>query len=299
MKVNRLKVHIEYEGDDVVEKSPTSTGQIVNQWVNPTNAYAPDGYAEGQSDGYEQDYGDYGFTVPSESTINSVLVKVEHYEDSNWRLIVKVSWDGGASWGSPHTLPERSSETADTVDVTGDTSWTPEKLSDANFKVVVTSDYVGGGGCLALGSEVGMFDGSVRKIENVRVGDDILGWEKGDFKATKVLRITVHRRRKGKDPPFKFYRIYCRIPDYRGGGLKDIAVTNNHPIWERRRGNVLPSELKVGDYLSGLFRTEKGFELDACQVVKIETFEDYGCMNIEADVEHLFAHFKLLRIMKW
>jgi hypothetical protein len=301
VKLRRLKVKVSYEGDDVVENSPSSTGTIVNQWVNPTRAYTSDNlYAEGQSDGYEQDYSDYGFNIPSGSAINQVLVKVEHKEDAYWRLLVKVSWDGGATWGPVHTLPERSTETLDTVDVTGDTSWTPEKLSDANFKVVVTSDYVGGsgGGCFALGSEIGMADGSLKRVEDVKVGDEILGWEKGDFKRARVRRRTRHRRRRGEEQPYKFYRIYCRIPDHRGGELKDVAITGDHPIFEGRRRNIPASEVKVGDWLTGLFITEQGFELDACRVEKIETFEDYECVNIEPEAEHLFAHFQLLRIVK-
>jgi len=121
------------------KRSPTATAVEVANWNDPTKAYASDNtYAYSDTKGSMQDYYNYGFDIPAGSTINSVKVKVEHYESTtNVYLRVKVSWDGGVSWGPWHNVPNRLTETIDEVDVSEDTEWTPEKLNDTNFRVKI------------------------------------------------------------------------------------------------------------------------------------------------------------------
>jgi hypothetical protein len=55
----------------------------------------------------------------------------------NDQIRVKVSWDGGTTWSALQTTSVTSSETTYWDNVTSATTWTPEKLSDSNFKVYV------------------------------------------------------------------------------------------------------------------------------------------------------------------
>jgi hypothetical protein len=294
----------------VVEKSPTINYVIYLGWVDPEEAYASDDkWAAGETDGLEHGFRGYGFDIPSNQQIDAVKIKIEHQDEIGWRVYVAVSWDGGNTWGPGHEVPNRTSDTVDVVDVTNDTNWTPNKLSDTNFRVAVHSANVGAGGCYHIDSELMLPDGIRFPMKNCKRGMKVLGWEggvDGNFKIARVRKVVIHERDPNTDEPFHFVRVYCKIPEYRMKEMNleeefvDIAVTLDHPLWERRRGSIPASELKVGDYLSGLFfnKKTKKFELDACRVEKLEYFDDWKCLNIEADCDFLFYHFKLQVVIK-
>ena len=86
-------------------RSPTAN-ELGNAtgWTNPSNAHASDNqYASCPTYGVcKTNYKNYGFTIPSGSTINSVKVKVEHYEGVDDVIQVKVSWDGGITLSLIH-----------------------------------------------------------------------------------------------------------------------------------------------------------------------------------------------------
>lgn len=62
------------------------------------------------------------------------VLKPEGYSE---QIRVDVSWDGGTSWSSRQVTTLTGSEATYWYDVTSATSWTPAKLSDANFRVRV------------------------------------------------------------------------------------------------------------------------------------------------------------------
>jgi len=184
-------------------RSPTAN-ELGNTtgWTNPSNAHVSDNqYASCPTYGVcKTNYKNYGFNIPAGSTINSVKVKVEHYEGADDVIQVEVSWDGGITWGPLHEVPLRTVEGIDAIDVTGDTAWTPAKLSDANFKV--HSYGWTGGACFAENMEFPLYpkDGDLSKlpefipIQDLRVGDVIIGWDEKTFNfcSSKVLENTRH-----------------------------------------------------------------------------------------------------------
>jgi hypothetical protein len=63
---------------------------------------------------------------------------------SDEQIRVDVSWDGETSWSSKQTTNLNGAETTYWYDITGVTSWTPEKLNDTNFRTRVDAYTVGG-----------------------------------------------------------------------------------------------------------------------------------------------------------
>jgi len=113
----------------VQERSP-SAYQLGVDWVNPELAYASDDQeAYSKIDSAEVAYKNYGFNLTG-AEILVVKLKLEHRDAGGSHKGVRVSWDGGTTYGAERTLPTRETETIDTVDVSKDTEWTPEKLSD-------------------------------------------------------------------------------------------------------------------------------------------------------------------------
>ena len=87
--------------------APSTTGEITNDWTNPTNAYSDDAsYAEEDDVGEDQDYGDFGFSIPAGSTIRGIQVKAEAKGGTLGSTVdmgVEVSNDNGATWSSQLT----------------------------------------------------------------------------------------------------------------------------------------------------------------------------------------------------
>lgn len=127
-----------------VMRSPTSGD---GQWANEGNAFANGG---GTSTAFVGNFPlnksksskwyNYGFNIPSQSTIDRVIIKPDAYDSgvepaNPGRLSIYVSWDGGASFGPHHVINLPHTEQTFDIDVTGDTVWTPAKLSNANLRV--------------------------------------------------------------------------------------------------------------------------------------------------------------------
>jgi len=299
IKLDRISVLAKMGyGSAIIEKSPTSTGTLISEWVNPTEAFVSDNvYSAGGVDNAQQDYGDFGFDLFG--SIDKVIVKLEHVEVGGfWQIYLYVSWDGGSTWSDPHEVPIALTERVDEIDVTGDTDWTAEKLSDANFKVLVFANRVGTG-CYHIDSELMTFEGVLKKIRACKSGDLVLGWDidKARFVKAKVKRVVVHKRETPLKP-FQLRRIVCKIPEYEKGGYVDIAVTLDHKVWERRRGLIPAKDVKEGDFLSGLFKAEWGWKLEPCRVVRLEDFQTRECVNIETDADLIFYHFALEVVIK-
>jgi hypothetical protein len=117
-------------------KSPSALGSGGN-WSNPTYAYASDNlYANASSDNLVQPYRNYGFNIPSGSTITKVEVGYEAYTTKGGSLNITCSWNNGFTWVPAQTSSSLETNDPNIVvwfDFTSVTSWTIDKLSDANF----------------------------------------------------------------------------------------------------------------------------------------------------------------------
>ncbi len=81
----------------------------------------------------------YSFGLASTDTIDSVVVRADFFA-SNVRgfISVRVSGDGGATYGPSHVVGGNTAEQTFLIDVTSDATWTSQKLNNANFVVNVT-----------------------------------------------------------------------------------------------------------------------------------------------------------------
>ena len=115
-------------------------------WANPTYAYSSnDQYATTATAGATQEYGGYGFNIPSGATITKVEVGYEAYTSGNDGIRITCSWNGGTSWATEYvvaTLP--STDTLTWVDFTSAIAWKPENLTDAKFRTRASYQYAGG-----------------------------------------------------------------------------------------------------------------------------------------------------------
>ncbi len=127
--------------------------------LGPTNAFADDGvFAVDVDSGTvgsavctdpvrdNHDFFNYGFTVPSGSSINGIEVRLDALVDlvkNSAALCVQLSADGGTTWTAAKLTPGLTASEA-TYILGGPTdtwgrSWTSADLSDANFRVRVTT----------------------------------------------------------------------------------------------------------------------------------------------------------------
>ena len=65
----------------------------------------------------------------------SMVYATVNYIEYDDTISIQVSWDGGTSWSTANTSTVTGTEVTYTANVTGVTSWTVDKLSDANFRV--------------------------------------------------------------------------------------------------------------------------------------------------------------------
>ncbi len=117
--------------------------------LNPTYAYGDDtSYASnvnGAADRHR--YYNYGISIPTESTINGIAVRLDWRLDSTSgtnSLGVELSWDGGTTWtAAKNNTTESTSMHTNTLGGSTDTwghTWTAAQLGDANFRVRITSN---------------------------------------------------------------------------------------------------------------------------------------------------------------
>ena len=96
----------------------------------------------------------------------------------------------------------------------------------------------GGGGCFAEDTLITMADGSTKRIDNIAVGDTVLGEdENGNRKPQTVSHLFAHTG------AYDVLKV---------NGM--LIVTPNHPLWVIRGGAgswITAGELRIGDLLSG------------------------------------------------
>ena len=120
--------------------------------VTPTNAFAdggtdPNYKAEninGQADRHR--FYNYGISIDSSCTISGFQVRLDWWVDSlqgENSMKVELSWDAGTSWtASKHDGVETTTEHTAVLGGSADTwgrTWLVSELSDANFRVRLTS----------------------------------------------------------------------------------------------------------------------------------------------------------------
>jgi hypothetical protein len=82
--------------------------------------------------------------------VDALVVRITYTGVNDEQIRVDVSWDGGTSWSSKQTTDLSGTETTYWYDVTGTTSWTPEKLANGQLQVRVDAYTVGDTGEVRL-----------------------------------------------------------------------------------------------------------------------------------------------------
>ena len=117
--------------------------------VDPTYAFADGGGYASNMDGAgdRHRYHDYSISIPSGCSVKGIEVRLDWWLDSTdgaSSMSVELSWDGGGSWTAPktdttETISEHTATLGSSTD-TWDRSWTSAELTNANFRVRLTSN---------------------------------------------------------------------------------------------------------------------------------------------------------------
>ncbi|MCB9814237.1 hypothetical protein H6784_02350 [Candidatus Nomurabacteria bacterium] len=124
---------------------PTATGDIDNEWTNPSNAFLSDGvYATAATINLKQSYDTFGFNIPGSNTIEGIAVKLDiSGTTASGTVDVSLSWDGGSSYTTAKATPALiGTDVVYTVGGASDKwgrSWTPANFSNALFRLRVTA----------------------------------------------------------------------------------------------------------------------------------------------------------------
>ena len=120
---------------------------------SPSNAFTDGGGVAGNFDGAgdRHRYYNYGIPLGSGCVIDGIEVQLDWYLDSALGtndMDVELSWDGGTSWTAAKTdtvesTSEHTTVLGGSIDTWGH-SWTVAELSDANFRVRLTSNSTDG-----------------------------------------------------------------------------------------------------------------------------------------------------------
>ena len=117
--------------------------------TDPTYAFADDSLyalnANGPGDRHR--YYDYSISIPSGCSIKGIEARLDWWLQSTTgtnSMSLELSWDGGTSWtaaktDSTETTSEHTAVLGGSTDTWGRT-WTPDELSNANFRARVTSN---------------------------------------------------------------------------------------------------------------------------------------------------------------
>jgi hypothetical protein len=116
--------------------------------ADPTYAFADDSsYAlNANGPGDRHRYYDYSISIPSGCSIKGIEARLDWWLQAITginSMSVELSWDGGNSWtaaktDSTETTSEHTAVLGSSTDTWAET-WTPDELSNANFRVRVTS----------------------------------------------------------------------------------------------------------------------------------------------------------------
>ena len=134
--------------------SAAATGSLPSacngQWSSCTNAFSDNtNRATATATNTANKSGvwrNYGFSIPASNTIDSVTVRADFFA-TNFRgyIDVRVSGDGGLTYGQSHIVGGNTAEQSFLIDVSSDLAWTPSMLNNSNFRVNATCHKVGAG----------------------------------------------------------------------------------------------------------------------------------------------------------
>ncbi|GEM_PF-1749403 len=127
-----------------------SPSSCIGQWTTCANAFANNVNVAtagvSASANKSGNWNGYNFSIPGSSQINSVIVRADFSASkTSGKIAIRVSGDGGTTWGQAHVVGGNTAEQTFIIDVTGDLAWTPTKLNNGNFKVNATCFKQGGG----------------------------------------------------------------------------------------------------------------------------------------------------------
>jgi len=125
----------------LVSSSPASCS---GEWTTCSNAFANDANrataAVTATSNKSGIWNNYTFTsIPAGSTITGVVVRSDFFASrTSGYVAVRVSTDGGATYGPVHTFGGNTAEQIFQINVTTDFAWTLEKLNRTNLRVNAT-----------------------------------------------------------------------------------------------------------------------------------------------------------------
>lgn len=135
-------------------KSPTATGEDHNQWGSGSSAFSSNNdYAVEITLNQEQDYYNFSFSIPAGATIDGIEVKAEvkDVDCTSCIIGVELSWDGGPTYTTSGYDTGELTTSEDVIYTLGGATdkwgriWADTEFSDANFRLRINADSLGGG----------------------------------------------------------------------------------------------------------------------------------------------------------
>ncbi len=142
-------------------------------------------------------------------------------------------------------------------------------LRNTEFTITTPAAVQGGGGCLLAGTRVMLQDGTMKAIEQLKIGDAVLGFEKGLLKPAKVVKTFIHPHMEG----------YLVMTTEDG---RVLNITGNHPVYNGHR-YIKADKLKLGDSVL-IFKDNQAQDVKIKMIEKKEGKIDL--YNIEVDKTH-------------
>jgi flagellin-like protein len=124
----------------VVTQSPTAYTDGSTHWSSQNKAYTSDNsYATANSDGANEKYSGYGFSIPTDATVTKVQIRIDGYVSYNDQFKIEVSTNGGTSFSATTDVySPGTTEGTHWTDATSWASWTPSMINNNQIQVRIT-----------------------------------------------------------------------------------------------------------------------------------------------------------------
>lgn len=309
---------------DIETGSPSSNYGISGRWLTTTFAYSSDDTYAYTGVSAQQGYGDYDFTFTASDEITKVEVGLEGYLTSGG-VGYYVSWDDGASF-TYLGAPLLGSEHLHWEDATDYTEWTMTKLDNDHLKTKIFYQ-AGSGACYGLDAEVGLWQGGMKYVRDVVVGDVLTGWNvsklevKGEFEnwnitnfsPATVTKMTIH------NGTWNVLRIIMESV-YRPHDFKDVLVTPDHilPYYKveyESDGSLdkivmetqKAEDFGEDDYVFGFIHETINWTTEEIIPAHFEPYKFYnvtemvvdGVADIKTDCKWFMGHYMLAEKVPW
>lgn len=143
--VDFIQVNVIYKEIDDEGFSPPSATHEPNEWTDPENAFdSGDPDATEDTDGDEQGYSEFGFSVDESAVVTGIEVRVlaSSDDDEDCELHVRLSWNDGGDYTDPRIVELTNLQETHAVGGSEDTwerSWVPSDFDDDDFVVKITN----------------------------------------------------------------------------------------------------------------------------------------------------------------